>query len=380
MEIGVGIIFLINLPMIITKWESFMRTKKNIIYAVMLLVMAIFSTMLMKDSDINYFLELIVYFFAFVIGRCYMKNYPQKTINGIKNIKNIMVLFCIYGILEALTCRNYLAEFLGFENMSIYRNEVTTFLTYRVKTLFVHSIVYGNILLIALGILFFYERNVKTFKWQFFLITINIFFTKSRSVWLVFLIEIFIMFYFYRKENKDTKKYVYLIMFLLTVLFVVLLLMQLGINILPITMITNRFEALNGSDSYTQRAGVVPVLINEFKNANILHKIIGFGAHSSKIFMLSHRISIANFGTVDNEWLSVFFDFGLVGVISMCLIFLTNLKRLFLNANNKYKMITMAIVTTLLMFLFYDGLTWFVVYYLLFLLIGSESYLGEKDG
>jgi len=96
--------------------------------------------------------------------------------------------------------------------------------------------------------------------------------------------------------------------------------------------------------------------------------------------MLSHRISIANFGTVDNEWLSVFFDFGLVGVISMCLIFLTNLKRLFLNANNKYKMITMAIVTTLLMFLFYDGLTWFVVYYLLFLLIGSESYLGEKDG
>ena len=41
-EIGVGIIFLINLPMIITKWESFMRTKKNIIYAVMLLVMAIF--------------------------------------------------------------------------------------------------------------------------------------------------------------------------------------------------------------------------------------------------------------------------------------------------------------------------------------------------
>ena len=59
---------------------------------------------------------------------------------------------------------------------------------------------------------------------------------------------------------------------------------------------------------------------------------------------------------------------------------LTNLKRLFLNANNKYKMITMAIVTTLLMFLFYDGLTWFVVYYLLFLLIGSESYLGEKDG
>lgn len=97
-----------------------------------------------------------------------MKNYPQKTINGIKNIKNIMVLFCIYGILEALTCRNYLAEFLGFENMSIYRNEVTTFLTYRVKTLFVHSIVYGNILLIALGILFFYERNVKTFKWQFF--------------------------------------------------------------------------------------------------------------------------------------------------------------------------------------------------------------------
>ena len=62
------------------------------------------------------------------------------------------------------------------------------------------------------------------------------------------------------------------------------------------------------------------------------------------------------------------------------LIFLTNLKRLFLNANNKYKMITMAIVTTLLMFLFYDGLTWFVVYYLLFLLIGSESYLGEKDG
>ena len=43
-------------------------------------------------------------------------------------------------------------------------------------------------------------------------------------------------------------------------------------------------------------------------------------------------------------------------------------------------MITMAIVTTLLMFLFYDGLTWFVVYYLLFLLIGSESYLGEKDG
>ena len=64
----------------------------------------------------------------------------------------------------------------------------------------------------------------------------------------------------------------------------------------------------------------------------------------------------------------------------MCLIFLTNLKRLFLNANNKYKMITMAIVTTLLMFLFYDGLTWFVVYYLLFLLIGSESYLGEKDG
>lgn len=366
-NIGAIVLILINIPFFINNRNKMFTVRKSFGIVLLVFFSAIIATFFMRDFSINYVYEITLYIFSYIVGGLYYKANSLETIQGLDNLKKIFFVIAIYGIFEFILCKNIIANRLGFHIISPYQiTAIQNHLIYRVRTVFMHPIVYGNVLVIAIALNYF-SSNKR--KWIYYLVfSLNIFLTKSRSTWIVFLIEILILIYIERKNNVS-KKIITLIGGILVLLIVILFETDIGI----FSLILNRFTELKGSDSLNQRAGVIPVLFNLFFNSSLFQMIFGHGAHASKIIMKNVTIAIKNFGTVDNEWLSVLYDFGIIGITCLLFTLAGNFRKL-LKANTKVtKSIACCIVVTLLCLLFYDGFTWMVIYYLFFLLLGILS-------
>ena len=68
-----------------------------------------------------------------------------------------------------------MAQKLNFVTSFIYADEVTTDSDYRLKTLFVHAIVYGNVLIFSFLVNCFCEKRTKIKIFKLIFITLNIF-------------------------------------------------------------------------------------------------------------------------------------------------------------------------------------------------------------
>lgn len=373
MDIAMLIIFFVCFPFLLV---SLMRFKINYFLLIItsLVFLAIISTLVMRDFSFSFVMEIASYYFYVVLGFFCMKSSKEDTLLGLKLIGVFIFILSLLGVIEYIMRTNIFEKYLNFKSSSIYGIEITDSYNYRVRSLFVHPIVYGNILAFALCINIFLFQNNKFQILNFILLTINIIFTKARSVWVLCgLLLLFMLCYTYKniKDNdKQKKKFIIIFYIVISFLIFLVVLALSGIYIPVLDMIISKFKDLAGSDSINQRTGVIPLLLGKFNNGSIYNILFGNGAHSSKIVMKYETVTISNFGTVDNEWLSILYDFGMVTFIFFIILYIKMIKNIFKTNNILLLFVSLVLVIFLSLYFAFDGFTWISSYSLFFMFVG----------
>ena len=198
--------------------------------------------------------------------------------------------------------------------------------------------------------------------------------TNSRSIWITFLVVLFFMYvnYIKNQENKEKRDSIFIntILIIFIFLFGVLIFELFSIKNTPIAMIIHRFSELKGSDSFWQRFGAIRNIIKFFLNKNLISFIIGNGSNSSKLLMSQLTVRISNFGTVDNQYASILYDFGIITFLVIILFFMFIFLKSFYVNELLSKVVILGILSFMLAYIFFDGFTWLTSYYLFFILIG----------
>lgn len=176
--------------------------------------------------------------------------------------------------------------------------------SYRMRSIYGHPIIFAVFLVFALFIFVILDtRRFRFIKAVFCIVALIL--TQTRSMWIVAAFGLLI-FYIYR--NIKAKKRNWNIIALLPILLSLVLVVLYRVNFL--TFMINRFAELSTDFSFTQRFGsIVYVLGQTIDSAKTFFFGNGFGA--SDQLMLQTTVSILNFGTVDNQWVACFYDFGL---------------------------------------------------------------------
>lgn len=305
--------------------------KEFIIYISLILCENIVSSLLNVKS-INNFKEIIKYFYYFglIIIFIFCSMNTKYKHNFLYYFAILMIPINIYGIFEFFVGKSYIYQYI---NSDAKNWQVTAFFSenYRPFSVFINPIVYGNVLVCLFWIYKYLYKNYK-FNILFMLLTLlNLYSTKSRSSWIAFIVTYFIyivskVYNFWKKKNENNFTKVKLVsketvmkkIFLIIVVFLIVTYFHNNI-ILGFTKIYNRFSIVfndqSNDISKLQRLGTIN-LVNEYMTDNGTLKFLfgnGFGASTN--FMKNNIVVIPGFTTTDNQYVSYFFDFGLIGLL-----------------------------------------------------------------
>ncbi|WP_416044822.1 O-antigen ligase family protein [Clostridium tyrobutyricum] len=203
---------------------------------------------------------------------------------------------------------------------------------YRTLSAFGHPIIAG-LFFAALFFcnLYLIKNSLKKYILEF-IVLINIYSTMSRSVWIAFLIGlIFYILINIRKifsNFKDTRfTYRKLFLIYLSIIFIVVVAIYIicNSNIISNSIMSRFGDSLssNSTDpSNLQRTGTINLVMNYMLSSNIYHLIFGYGFDTMISFMLAHPLYIIDFGSTDNTYLAIFYQYGLLGIIAYIVLFI----------------------------------------------------------
>lgn len=322
-----------------------------------------------KTYGITMILTAIVGFQLTVIfGKKYIEN-------GLIQISRIMIIVNIYGVIEFITKKNIFTQFFKDENMKTYSfwfNDSN----YRTSAIFAHAIVYASILLILFWINLLLENKKSLKIINLMLIILDLYTTKSRSIWIAFSITLILYILTNSKfiqeliKNKKIKKHNFIIIWISLILAMLSIKLEVVQNI--IFSIIGRFGEIFTSDglvSSQQRLLSIKYIIKYMYNSNIFNFLAGYGPGTSSYVMSSTTIIIDGFTTTDNQFASFFIEIGIIGLIMLLLLSFVLFIKTFKKGNKLYAYIIL-VALSLSMF-FYELFHWYVVSNFYFILLGS---------
>lgn len=294
--------------------------------------------------------------FFLVVGYSGFLFYQQHGAHGLEKALTFILNFfflplCVLGCFEFFKQANPLMDF--FPPQISYMEGAQLSATYRVSSMFLHPIVFADLLLFFFWINIFY---VKT-KWLKLsvgvLIIVDMFGTQTRAIWLMFVLSIFVFFCMEKKWKLWLKG----LSFLLVGLFFLLK---------NLDVISERLSTLGEGASFYQRYYSIGYVVHAFFfDSNIFQKLFGFGFGESSKFIAQHFIMLENFATVDNQFVSLLYEFGFLpcSVLFAWIVFF--IKTL------KDSRILFLFVLLLSMFFFANLLYWSAFSVVFFFLVGA---------
>ena len=128
-----------------------------------------------------------------------------------------------------------------------------------------------------------------------------------------------------------------------------------------------------------QRIGSIIYILKDFIfNSNFIQMIIGHGYLASCDKMLQVVIVIENFSTTDNQFLTILYDYGLVGLLITIGFIVKNLIHVLKNKNMDMFYIHLALLGFWVNSFFYESLRWSNVFTIALFLIGVLIYSNEN--
>lgn len=368
-------LFILTTCISILKREK--KIKINLIFRILtaLIFYIILITLInISQSNVSYIFRIVLTVgLGIQIKYIFGESYIQK---GLIRINRLMIILNIYGIIEFITKQNYFLDFYQdetFKNYAIwFTNE-----TYRTSNMFGHAIVYATILLILFWINIYLEKNNRIRIFNTCIILFNIYATKSRSIWIALAITVGIyLIKRYIKGRKSTKKNERRNNYLsicIGILFSVIMISSKLVRKI-IENITQRFMEIytNSNDiSAAQRLGTIQNIGEIMYSSGIFRFIFGYGAGSSVNIMLLTTVIINGFTTTDNQYISFFIDFGIIGIMMLLLLNLVFVFYYF--TTDKESNILIILIGLGISMFFYELYNWKVVSSLYFILLGASS-------
>lgn len=317
----------------------------------------------LNDLAINQFVMVMIWLltiltFIFIISF-------EKTIyieDGLKLINKILFLINMYGIIEFITkgnmftkfiIKNYSAHLIGTDN-------------YRTASFFLHPIIYSNILLICFWINMYYSKNSKFRVLNSIVILINIYATKSRSSWIALLITFTVYLIVKINRNMILKKNISLLntLCILGIILVIIMISRFTIFSDIYGYIIERFQELNshnGSISAMQRLGSLEFIFNKVQNEQILNLIFGNGCGSSSKLMSTSTIVLEGFKTTDNQYISIIWENGILGLLMNLTYLIISIYRIFTTDNKLINTMSMVFLSISIMMFFYEAYGWYII-------------------
>lgn len=289
---------------------------------------------------------------------------PKVYEKGMKMILSIIVISALYGIIEALVSYNVFEQYFVADYIRGYYGTAL----YRIASIFMHPIVCGQVLLIGFWfVAFFYD------KWKrvscLIIIALGIYYTKSRSIWggLIFSIAILVlvkMIEFFLKHRIQKRKLLYIPFAMVFVYF----LYKIGMFDTIINSIYERILAASGSTSELARQSMSMYTINYMiHDASMLQRLFGYGMDSSKSWIYKSGAFVKAYDAIDNSYLTVMYEFGLVGLLTIVILIVRKIIECFCKNKSTTKLNSasiMAIVACAIPLYFYDFYGWLPIYFL----------------
>ena len=294
----------------------------------------------------------------------------------LKGYSIILSILAIYGVFEFI-----FGNIFDAYTVRVYAA------TYRLHSLFLHPIIFSLMLLQSLIINHYLIKNVVV-KGILTLINIFcIFMSLSRSSWLVLgIILIMMMIHqkYIQKKPLLVSKYITKVRFLgIAVLLCVIVIIIQKLDIVSyLGTLMTRWQALEGSMSVQYRLSVIAsVFSDRINDTNILHWLIGSGYHSVQASVANAEMGFATLGNyvVDNQWISIFFDFGFIGLAALVYLTIKSLRCFFGNYDSGLWIVSLCMIANLLMALICDTFGWAPAGNVVFVLSGILFSISKKD-
>lgn len=333
--------------------------ENKVIYIIYISISMILSLIIGYKNKvaISYFINLAILTMILVrILQVYGNDYfNQFFINFIR----IMLIFNIISIIE-LTLNtnfwvNFLPEYDRVNFIGIGREGFRIFSTFR------HPIVYGNILVITIGIIITFRMyfNKVYYYINIVLCLVNLYGTRSRSSWIAFVVLILFLLIIKIKQCTRMKKKKLLLGSMTVILISIIMIGIFGNEVLQILQtIIDRFSfSDNNIESKTQRIGAIKNILNSF-NHNILSLFIGNGMRTTGKFMIENQVLLDGFMSVDNQYITMLYDMGIVFLIVVILYIVNSIFSIFTYMCSKDRLPILIIVITSVNMFFYEALFW----------------------
>ena len=335
---------------------------KNIYYVLFMFAIIVISIINAKNISrtANNFLILFLIMIFFVIRTNNQDDsYIYKMFDQFKSFFIVIAVLNIYQIvLHKPILSNFLASNIN-PKASLFGNS-----EFRTMSVFANALVAGSGFLV--GLIFSYYL-IKDKLMKFFMIILmlwNIYSTQSRSTWLsLALIFFLILLIDITRTDVFRVRFNYnLVMIFPIILIIVVIVCVLLLHTSFVSEVISRFgDSLNVNNSTDisnlQRIGGLKLVLS---NITGIHWIFGYGNGSVADLLESNRIVLSDFKTLDNQYFTILYENGILGIVFILIPLITSLKRLFFDKNiNRYgNALYISCISLYFTFFFYEGIYW----------------------
>lgn len=288
-----------------------------------------------------------------------------------RNIGMILSTLCIP---EVIFERHFLADLLGKTSNSSS--------IFRAISIFNHPIVCGSFLVMSLCLLLLYPLKKQEQQILFLIIIISaILLTQSRSAWIA---SVFILVSYYLKFRKQKINKNHLIYGLGIIIIVPIIGFGFGHNLVEeiFNFIYSRVDGtLEAGEGHIVRIEIILNSIIYWKS-NLIQFIFGSGKNFGLFFMKKNPVH--KFGTftwdtaVDNQYITIFHETGVIGFIFIIMTVITTFKRLLkASKENKEQILScLCVLANAICLFFFDGFNYpiLVLVYLIMIIISDKYF------
>lgn len=307
----------------------------------------------------------------------YCSNFPSIKEYFLKQYSVVMVVCSGLGLIEyALKIQPYLwmiRSVGAIDNFNKYSN--LNSVTYRASLFFYHPIYYGLYITAALVIISVFPFKNKLLQMGSYITLISgVLLSKSRMCWfaLLFMAVLYCIKNASVVFNKEAMKKGTL--WFLGFLLVVIVFLRTPFMNSIVSSMFDRVNSLSGSDvEYGARLANLSIPSQIAVKKSWLFFLFGGGMGYGKSFLMSNP-SINNWTeAIDNQFLTLFIDTGIIGLLIYVGMFVTVIKKFFKETQKNNELICLLIILSLVFSTTSDIIVAQPVFYLMMIFIGLSQ-------
>lgn len=360
---GTVIITVLVLTVYIASNRRLSISKSNLCLYTILLIIFTYNFLI---SNVNT-KKILVWLTCFLIGLIYERCSGEKAkIALLKGYWGILLATCIFGVIESITGNK-----LDAYTVRVYSA------TYRLHSVFLHPIIFAQMMVIEF-ILNFYIINKRVLKYIVgFMCIFCIVMSLSRFAWITIIMVIAFMLI----KNKTLslakilgsktswRRFVEVVLVLIGL---IIILIRIDITSILASVI-RRWNALEGSMSVSYRFSTLLVLVQQrLQDSNPVHWLIGSGYQKAQVAVGNAGIYFGTVGNsvIDNQWLCFFYDFGLVGIVTLIVLFVKSITTYFKTDSSILGVVSLVVFANLMMAFVCETFVWSTTGNITFVFIG----------